>query len=310
MGTHPIFESDFDCLTEMIVRCSKLVSASSQLVCRLSARQVHFRVRPLSSPSRPSIVILSQRGAKDNRAEKEKIKEFEELDKFNSHETIWQKIKNEERIPTSWIIAVIATFWIYLYFGVWFTSSYKEEQERMQKEQDGWSNHQNLDIGKGDWTLIDCKTKMPITKQDLEGKWIIMYFGFCHCPDICPETMEKVMDVCDIHEKERKANPTLPPIQPVFITIDPDRDTPENLAYYLQDYPHFLGLTGSMSDIKSVTKNYRIYFTKGPTSDEGDYMLDHSIIIYLINPNSVYQNRFMERAQPPEEIYSVIRQQF
>jgi len=88
-----------------------------------------------------------------------------------------------------------------------------------------------------------------------------------------------------------------------------------------------------MNQIKSVTKNYRIYFTKGPTSDEGDYMLDHrnhvdnfkvplsifiilfyqlfqSIIIYLINPNSVYQNHFMDRAQPPDEIYSVIRQQF
>jgi len=118
------------------------------------------------------------------------------------------------------------------------------------------------------------------------------------------------MDIVDIHNIERKTDSNLPEIQPVFITIDPDRDTPEKLADYLEDYPHFLGLTGSMNQIKSVTKNYRIYFSMGPKTDDGDYILDHSIVIYLINPNGVYQNHFMDRAQPPESIYTVIRQQF
>ena len=102
-----------------------------------------------------------------------------------------------------------------------------------------------------------------------------MYFGFSHCPDICPETMEKIMDIIDIHKVEQKKDSSLPDIQPVFISIDPDRDTPEALAYYLEDYPHFLGLTGSMAQVKSVCKNYRIYFTKGPQSDDGDYIVDH-----------------------------------
>ena len=107
--------------------------------------------------------------------------------------------------------------------------------------------------------------------------------------------MEKVMDVLDIHGIEKKSgkdwksqknqtwatdfnlfkDPSLPEVLPVFITIDPDRDTPEKLADYLEDYPHFLGLTGSMNQIKSVCKNYRIYFSKGPKSADGDYILDH-----------------------------------
>ena len=106
-----------------------------------------------------------------------------------------------------------------------------------------------------------------------------MYFGFSHCPDICPETMEKIMDIIDIHKSEQKKDSSLPDIQPVFISIDPDRDTPEALAYYLEDYPHFLGLTGSMAQVKSACKNYRIYFTKGPTSDDGDYIVDHRKVI-------------------------------
>ena len=138
-----------------------------------------------------------------------------------------------------------------------------------------------LNRGKGDWTLIDCKTEKVITKKDLHGKWVLMYFGFSHCPDICPETMEKIMDIIDIHKAEQKKDSSLPDIQPVFISIDPDRDTPEALAYYLEDYPHFLGLTGSMAQVKSVCKNYRIYFTKGPQSDDGDYIVDHRKVFLI-----------------------------
>ena len=61
-----------------------------------------------------------------------------------------------------------------------------------------------------------------------------MYFGFAHCPDICPETMEKIMDIKEIHDHARTKNPELPDLEPVFVTIDPERDTPENLAYYLE----------------------------------------------------------------------------
>merc|ERR1712110_701325 len=103
-----------------------------------------------------------------------------------------------------------------------------------------WKNSQTYDIGLGDYTLIDCRTSKTITKQDLTGKWLLMYFGFAHCPDICPETMEKVMDIIDLHQHEQKSKPNLSDILPVFVTIDPARDGPAELAYYLEDYPHFL----------------------------------------------------------------------
>ena len=72
--------------------------------------------------------------------------------------------------------------------------------------------------------------------------------------------MEKVMDIFDLHSAAMKKDKDLKEILPVFITIDPDRDTPEALAYYLEDFPHFLGLTGSSNQIKEVCKNYKIYF--------------------------------------------------
>jgi len=229
--------------------------------------------------------------------------------KYN-HNAIRHVGRQEAPMKMRHIAATLAALWAGFYGTIEYSNQYKLEQERMKKEQAQWSNANNVDIGRGDWTLLDCKTNSPITKDDLKDKWLLMYFGFAHCPDICPETMEKVMDIVDIHKLEQKTTSDLPDIHPVFITIDPDRDTPEKLADYLSDYPHFLGLTGTMAQIKSVTKNYRIYFSMGPKSDDGDYILDHSIVIYLINPNGVYQNHFMDRAQPPEDIYTVVRQQF
>jgi len=188
----------------------------------------------------------------------------------------------------------------------------REEELKLEREENLWKNTRNdgMGIGRDDWTLINCATGNTVTKKDLSGKWVLMYFGFSHCPDICPETMEKVMDIVEIHNKAAESDKKKHEILPVFITIDPERDSPEILNYYLQDYPHFLGLTGSSKQIKEVCKNYKIYFSVGPKSDDGDYILDHSIVIYLINPDGVYQNHFMERTKPPEDIYQVMKQQF
>ena len=148
-----------------------------------------------------------------------------------------------------------------------YIENYNKQQLLLEQEENLWKNTQTYAIGRDDWTLVDCRTNKVITKDDLNGKWILMYFGFAHCPDICPETMEKVMDIFDIHAAEMKKNNDQKEILPVFITIDPERDTPEALAYYLEDYPHFLGLTGSSKQIKEVCKNYKIYFRYTYLSD-------------------------------------------
>jgi len=275
MGTHPIFESNFDCLTEND-------SFSCSIARGFALRSLSIGPRQGQKLSKSNLILQKR---------------------FNVG-------INETKLSKSTVCLILASVWGGLYAMYTHSENYKEEQKRIEREQAQWSNANNVDIGKGDWTLIDCKTEKVITKKDLHGKWVLMYFGFSHCPDICPETMEKIMDIIDIHKVEQKKDSSLPDIQPVFISIDPDRDTPEALAYYLEDYPHFLGLTGSMAQVKSVCKNYRIYFTKGPQSDDGDYIVDHSIIIYLINPNSVYMDHFMDRKMSPADLYPVIRQKF
>jgi protein SCO1/2 len=119
------------------------------------------------------------------------------------------------------------------------------------------------------------------SEKDLQGKWTLLYFGFTNCPDICPAEMDKMGDVLDATE------PSLGPIiQPVFVTVDPARDTPSQIATYLQDFhPKFIGLHGSHEKIKAACKSYRVYFSTPPDADpNGDYLVDHSIFIYLLDP--------------------------
>ena len=91
----------------------------------------------------------------------------------------------------------------------YYNNRVNEEILEMEREENLWKNTQTYNIGRDDWTLIDCRTNKTVTKADLNGKWILMYFGFAHCPDICPETMEKVMDIMDIHLNNKKSNPEL-----------------------------------------------------------------------------------------------------
>jgi len=114
------------------------------------------------------------------------------------------------------------------------------------------------------------------------------------------------MDVVTIHREAMKHNDSLDDVQPVFVTVDPERDTPEKLEYYLQDYPFFIGLTGSPNQIKKACASYKVHYSMGPKSDDGDYILDHTIVIYLINPLGKYQNHFMDRDQTPEHVHKVI----
>ncbi|CBY12826.1 unnamed protein product [Oikopleura dioica] len=216
---------------------------------------------------------------------------------------------SKRKIPLATRFGIVGFVAGSVYFMHWYDEELKKAKLKQEREQNLWNNTQQYNIGRNDWTLVNCRDNSVVTKEKLKEKWLLMYFGFAHCPDICPETMEKIMDIKEIHDHERKKNPELPDLEPVFVTIDPERDTPQNLAYYLEDYPSFLGLTGSSQQIKQMCKNYKIYFSVGPKSDEGEYLLDHTIVIYLINPNGVYQNHFMNRQMPPEEMHPVILQQ-
>jgi cytochrome oxidase Cu insertion factor (SCO1/SenC/PrrC family) len=143
----------------------------------------------------------------------------------------------------------------------------------------------------GSWTLYDCKTARPVTTDDLKGKYQLVYFGFTYCPDICPEEMQKQATVVDHVDKALKGTGLEGCVQPIFITVDPRRDTLAQTRMYVKEFhPRLLGLTGSPEQIKKVTRKFRVYYNEGirtSTADgEEDYLVDHSIIHYFMGPDN------------------------
>lgn len=142
----------------------------------------------------------------------------------------------------------------------------------------------DVQIG-GDFQLIDQDGKV-FTNDNLKGKLSLIYFGFTYCPDICPTSLQKILEV---YNTLRKYNIN---VQFVFITIDPERDTPNVLKEYLKHYSSdFIGLTGSEKQIKDVADKFKIYYAK-VDNDSHDYMMDHSSFIYLMNQDGKYIKHF------------------
>jgi len=133
------------------------------------------------------------------------------------------------------------------------------------------------DIG-GPFRLVDQNGR-PRTDKDFRGRYVLVYFGYTYCPDVCPTTLETVADAL------AKLGPRADRIVPVFITVDPERDSPAVLKKYLGEFGNrFVGLTGSLADITKVAHAYRVYFAKHPMPG-GGYSVDHSSTLYLLGPD-------------------------
>jgi len=155
----------------------------------------------------------------------------------------------------------------------------------------------SVDIG-GNFTLTDQDGK-TFTNAQLKGKLSLIYFGFTFCPDICPTSLQKITKVINTLDKYGID------VTPVFITIDPKRDTSSSLKKYLGHFHQkFIGLTGNADDIKSVADKFKVYYALAPGSGSGanDYLLDHTSLVYIMDKNGRYMTHFHIDSKPEEMI--------
>ncbi|CAD5209927.1 unnamed protein product [Bursaphelenchus okinawaensis] len=173
-----------------------------------------------------------------------------------------------------------------------------DEEEKRKKQLAGKAR-----IG-GEWELVNQDGKREGSKE-LIGNWILMYFGFTNCPDICPDEIEKMVDIVDMLDREK--DPV--PVVPVFITVDPLRDSVDRVKKYCAEFsPKIRGYTGSKEEIEKVLKTFRIYHSQGPSDKRApdDYIVDHTVIMYLIDPEGNFFDYYGQNRRA-SEIANVIR---
>ena len=137
----------------------------------------------------------------------------------------------------------------------------------------------------GPFSLTDQNGR-TFTEQDLKGKPFLVFFGYTNCPDFCPTTMFEISEVL------KKLGPAADRTRALFITVDPERDTPASLKDYLSSFdPHITALTGEPEAIAAVAKAYRAYYRKVPLKD-GGYTMDHLVLVYLMDKEGRFVSRF------------------
>jgi protein SCO1/2 len=138
----------------------------------------------------------------------------------------------------------------------------------------------------GPFTLVD-NNGQTVTDRTYRGKWLLVFFGYTHCPDVCPTTLNSIAAAL------RQLGPAAASVQPLFITVDPQRDTPRVLANYVRAFdPRIIGLTGTTEQIAAVAREYRVYFSADETPEQRDYQLDHSAFVYVMNPQGKFVQLF------------------
>jgi protein SCO1 len=144
----------------------------------------------------------------------------------------------------------------------------------------------------GAFALQDGDGK-TISDQTLHGRPFLVYFGYTHCPDVCPTELARISDV--LTQMGDKSIPAL------FITVDPDRDTPKIMQDYVSSFnPAIVGLSGSPQAIEAAEKTFRVFARRGEKQADGDYSMDHSSIIYLMDKNGAFVEAFNVERTPKD----------
>jgi protein SCO1 len=146
----------------------------------------------------------------------------------------------------------------------------------------------------GPFHLEDQNGK-PLSDADLKGRPFLVFFGYTHCPDVCPTTLFEISQIM------RALGPDADRAAALFITVDPERDTPAVIKDYLSNFdPHLYGLTGDQSSLNAALKAYRVYAKKVPL-DNGDYVMDHTALVYLMDKDGRFVAPFNVNRTPEAE---------
>ncbi|MGK2285444.1 SCO family protein [Pedomonas sp. V897] len=150
----------------------------------------------------------------------------------------------------------------------------------------------------GPFSLVN-QDGQPVTEKSWPGKHLLVYFGYTYCPDVCPGDLQNLsLALTTLEEQNPKAAAA---IQPLFITIDPERDTVAALKDYVSLFhPRLVGLTGTPGQIEAAKQAYRVYAVKREDDGSSDYLMDHTALIYLISPEGAYEAHFTSNTPPAE----------
>jgi cytochrome oxidase Cu insertion factor (SCO1/SenC/PrrC family) len=160
---------------------------------------------------------------------------------------------------------------------------------------------QGMSLG-GPFSLTDQSGK-AVTERDYAGRWMLVYFGYSFCPDVCPTELGTMAAALDAMGPAGEA------VVPALISVDPQRDTPEHLADYVSRFhPRMQGLTGTPEQVADAARRYRVYYAKVQRPEMTDYLMDHSSFIYLVGPDSKVRSLFRPE-QTPEAIAAAVAAQ-
>lgn len=204
--------------------------------------------------------------------------------------------KKEEKIFAKVVVVVSVVISI---VALYFLILYGDANKKAVKYED--SSTGKADIG-GEFSLIDYDGNVFSSNQ-LHGKPSLIYFGFTFCPDICPTALEKISIVIEDLTKNNID------VTPIFITIDPLRDKPENLKKYLSHFhSKFLGLSAhNEEDAKKVADQFKVFYEQVPDSGTGnnDHLFDHSSLVYVMDKNGEYVGHFHMQSTTEEMVEHV-----
>jgi len=151
----------------------------------------------------------------------------------------------------------------------------------------------------GPFTLTD-QNGQKRSFSEFRGRLVIVYFGYTFCPDVCPADLMAITQALDALGGAAEG------VQPVFITVDPERDTPLLKDYVAAFHPSLIGLTGSPEQIRKLANSYKAYYRKVPGEQKGEYSIDHAGIIYLMGRDGEYLG-FLPPQTAPEKLTEVLR---